>query len=166
VTRPAVEAQPSIGRAESRLAPGWASDSWIKWLTRIELLDHDFDGFWMKSAYRHPAERVAPGTAVDPKDMIPVTDLNVKSVIASPGEWAAPGAIAVQGVAWSNASPVIKVEISADGGKTWSHADLPGKPTKYGFRKFAYHRRRPEPDSQRPGTGCGCPRKADRRNDK
>ena len=120
------------------IVPGWASDSWIKWLTRIELLDHDFDGFWMKSAYRHPAQRVAPGTAVDPKDMIPVTDLNVKSVIASPGEWAPPGAIAVQGVAWSNASPVAKVEISADGGKTWSHADLPGKPTKYGFRKFAY----------------------------
>jgi Mo-co oxidoreductase dimerisation domain len=67
-----------------------------------------------------------------------ITDLNVKSVIASPGDWAAPGPIAVQGVAWSNASPVVKVEISADAGKTWSHANLLGKPTKYGFRKFAY----------------------------
>ena len=46
------------------IAPGWAGDSWVKWLTRIELLDHDFDGFWMKTAYRHPAQHVAPGTAV------------------------------------------------------------------------------------------------------
>jgi sulfite oxidase len=120
------------------IAPGWASDSWVKWLTSIELLDHDFDGFWMKTAYRHPAQHVAPGTAVDPKEMIPVTDLNVKSVIANPGQWAAPGVIKVQGVAWSNTSPVAKVEISADAGRTWSLANLTGKPTKYGFRKFAY----------------------------
>jgi DMSO/TMAO reductase YedYZ molybdopterin-dependent catalytic subunit len=120
------------------IAPGWASDSWVKWLTRIELLDHDFDGFWMKTAYRHPPQHVAPGTAVDPKDMIPVTNLNVKSVIAHPVEWAAPGVVIVQGVAWSNASPVAKVEISADAGKTWSNADFTGKPTRYGFRKFAF----------------------------
>jgi cytochrome c553 len=109
-----------------------------QWLSRIELLNHDFDGFWMKTAYRHPAQHVAPGTSIDPKDMIPVTNLNVKSVIAHPGEWAAPGVITVQGMAWSNTSPVVKVEISADAGKTWSPANFTGKPTKYGFRKFAW----------------------------
>ena len=120
------------------IAPGWASDSWVKWLTRMELLDHDFDGFWMKTAYRHPAQHVAPGTAIDPKDMIPVTNLNVKSIIAHPGEWAVPGVVTVQGVAWSNTSPVAKVEISADAGKTWSAANFTGKATKYGFRKFGW----------------------------
>ncbi len=120
------------------IAPGWAGDSWVKWLTRIELLDHDFDGFWMKTAYRHPPRHVAPGAAIDPKDMIPVTDLNVKSVIAHPAEWAAPGAIAVQGVAWSNASPVTKVEVSADGGKTWAPAKMAGRPSRYGFRKWSF----------------------------
>src|SRR5579862_7154414 len=84
------------------IAPGWASDSWVKWLQHIEVLDHEFDGFWMKTAYRHPSHPVAPGTTVDAKEMIPVTELNVKSVIASPGEWAKPGLVAVQGVAWSN----------------------------------------------------------------
>src|ERR1700712_719302 len=45
------------------IAPGWASDSWVKWLTRIDAMDHEFDGFWMKTAYRHPPGHVAPGTA-------------------------------------------------------------------------------------------------------
>ncbi len=120
------------------IAPGWAGDSWVKWLRRIELIDHDFDGFWMKTAYRHPVKHVAPGAAVDPKDLIPVTDLNVKSAIARPGGWAAPGLVTVQGVAWSNASPVVKVEISADGGKNWLPAKLLGTPTKYGFRRWSF----------------------------
>jgi len=120
------------------IAPGWASDSWVKWLQKIDVLDHEFDGFWMKTAYRHPAQHVAPGTAVDPKDMVPVTDLNIKSLIASPEEWAAPGVVAVKGVAWSNSSPVTRVDVSTDGGKTWQAAKLGGKPTKYGFRAFNY----------------------------
>ena len=120
------------------VASGWAGDSWVKWLQHIEALDHDFDGFWMKTAYRHPSHPVAPGTAVDAKDLIPVTDLNVKSVIAMPGEWVKPGLVAVQGVAWSNGSPVAKVEISDDAGKSWKTAKLLGNGTKYGFRKWTY----------------------------
>ncbi len=120
------------------IAPGWAGDSWVKWLQHIEVLDHDFDGFWMKTAYRHPSHSVAPGTAVDAKDMIPVTDLNVKSVIATPGSWVKPGAVPVVGVAWSNGAAISKVEISDDAGKSWRLAKLTGKETKYGFRKFSF----------------------------
>jgi DMSO/TMAO reductase YedYZ molybdopterin-dependent catalytic subunit len=120
------------------IAPGWAGDSWVKWLQHIEVLDHEFDGFWMKTAYRHPPHPVAPGTAVDPKDMVPVTDLNVKSVIAAPTAWAKPGQVKIQGAAWSNSSPVSKVDVSTDGGKTWSAAKLLGQRTKYGWRLFQH----------------------------
>jgi DMSO/TMAO reductase YedYZ molybdopterin-dependent catalytic subunit len=120
------------------IAPGWASDSWVKWLQHIEVLDHEFEGFWMKSAYRHPTRPVPPGTAVDPSEMVPVTDLNVKSVIAIPGGWAKPGPVRVQGTAWSNASPVSKVEISTDGGQSWKPAKLTGQNTKYGWRIWRY----------------------------
>jgi len=116
------------------IAPGWAGDSWVKWLQHIEVLDHEFDGFWMKSAYRHPPQHVEPGTAVDVSAMVPVTDLNVKSVIAAPTEWAKPGTVRIQGTAWSNSSPVSKVDVSTDGGQTWKPAKLGGKPTQYGWR--------------------------------
>lgn len=120
------------------IAPGWAGDSWVKWLTKIELLDHEHDGFWMKTAYRHPAKHIEPGAAVTPADLVPVTDLNVKSIIATPNEWAKPGNLTIQGVAWSNSSPVTKVEVSTDSGKTWTAAKLSSTPTKYGFRRFTH----------------------------
>lgn len=116
------------------IAPGWASDSWVKWLQHIEVLDREFEGFWMKSAYRHPPRPVPPGTAVNAADMVPVTELNVKSVIATPAVWTKPGTVRVQGTAWSNSSPVAKVEVSTDGGETWQRAKLGGPPTQYGWR--------------------------------
>jgi hypothetical protein len=120
------------------IAPGWAGDSWVKWLRNVEVLDHDFEGFWMKTAYRHPTHPVPAGSAVDAKDLVPVEDLNVKSVIARPSGWARPGLVTVAGVAWSNAAAVTKVEVSTDEGKTWAAAKLPGRATKYGFRRWSY----------------------------
>jgi sulfite oxidase len=116
------------------IAPGWAGDSWVKWLQHITVLDKEFDGFWMKTAYRHPPKPVAPGTAVDPAQMVPVTDLNVKSVIAAPVNWAKPGPVKVRGAAWSNSSPVTKVEVSVDFGKTWQNAHLGSEHTQYSWR--------------------------------
>jgi sulfite oxidase len=120
------------------IAPGWAGDSWVKWLQHIEVLDHEFDGFWMKSAYRHPTHPIPPGTAVDLSEQVPVTDLNVKSVIATPGGWAKPGPVRVQGTAWSNSSPVSKVEVSTDGGQSWKMAKLTSPRTNYGWRLWKY----------------------------
>ncbi len=118
------------------IAPGWAGDSWVKWLQHIEVLDHEFDGFWMKTAYRHPSHPVAPGAVVDPSEMIPVTDLNVKSVIATPdiGGWTKPGRVRISGTAWSNGSPVTRVDVSIDGGTTWKPAKLGKEQSRYAWR--------------------------------
>jgi DMSO/TMAO reductase YedYZ molybdopterin-dependent catalytic subunit len=119
------------------IVPGWAGDSWVKWLQHIEVLDREFDGFWMKSAYRHPPGHVEPGTAVDPAQMVPVTDLSVKSVIATPGSWAKPGTIRISGTAWSNGSPVAGVEVSVDDGRTWRTARLGKDQSRYAWRLWA-----------------------------
>ncbi len=117
------------------IVPGWAGDSWVKWLGHIEVLDREFEGFWMKTAYRHPTHPVEPGTAVDPKEMVPVTDLNVKSVIATPGAgWIKPGRVRISGTAWSNTSPVTRVDVSVDGGSTWKPAKLGKDKGQYAWR--------------------------------
>lgn len=122
---------------------GWASDSWVKWLTNITVLDKEFDGFWMKNAYRKPDHPVAPMTALTPEQMKPVTSLQVKSVIASPLDNAvvkvgAP--ITISGVAWSGDSgPVTSVEVSTDTGRTWKPASLiSSQKTQFGWRQWSF----------------------------
>lgn len=122
------------------IVPGWAGDSWVKWVKHIEVLDHEYDGFWMKVAYRHPTHPVAPGTAVPPQEMVPVTDLAVKSVIASPvAGWAgAPGKeLKISGAAWANGVPIEGVDVSVDGGKTWRKARLGHDQARYAWRLWS-----------------------------
>jgi DMSO/TMAO reductase YedYZ molybdopterin-dependent catalytic subunit len=126
------------------VAPGWASDSWVKWVTSIRVLDKESDGFWMKSAYRQPAKPVAPGTPVPPDQMQPVTSLRVKSVIASPidGSQALIGSlITIRGVAWSgDAGPVTSVDVSVDGGRNWRPAELrDDQRTQFGWRQWEFN---------------------------
>ena len=124
------------------IAPGWASDSWVKWVTSITVLDKEFDGFWMKNAYRRPDHPVAPGTALTPEEMVPVTSLKVKSVIASPldGTVAPPGKpVTVRGVAWSgDAGPIAAVDISVDSGRTWRAAELGREKSQFGWRQWQF----------------------------
>jgi hypothetical protein len=123
------------------IVPGWAGDSWVKWLTSIKLLDKEFDGFWMKTAYRHPGHPVAPGTAVDPAKMRSVESINLKSVIAGPLDKTqiAPGKpVRIHGVAWSNETPVASVEVSLDRGRTWQKAKLNTERAQYGWRLFEH----------------------------
>jgi len=85
------------------VASGWAGDSWVKWGTNISVLDKEYDGFFMKTAYRRPVHTVAPGTAVDPAAMVPVTAIKPKSAIASPvaGQRLAAGPVMIRGAAWA-----------------------------------------------------------------
>jgi DMSO/TMAO reductase YedYZ molybdopterin-dependent catalytic subunit len=131
------------------VAPGWASDSWVKWLTSIRVLDKEYDGFWMKGAYRRPPRPVPPGAAIPPDQMQPVTSLKIKSVIADPldGSQAAVGKpLAIRGVAWSgDTGPVAAVEVSVDGGRTWKAAVLhPSQRTQFGWRQWEFRWTPPE----------------------
>ena len=68
------------------VVPGWAANSWVKWLTGIRVLNEESRGFWMRNAYLHPGKSVTPGVVLPPDAMTPVTSLRVKSVIAFPGK--------------------------------------------------------------------------------
>jgi DMSO/TMAO reductase YedYZ molybdopterin-dependent catalytic subunit len=120
------------------VVPGWAGDSWVKWITGVTVTDQESKGFWMKNAYLHPGKPVAPGSAVAADAMSPVTSLRVKSVIASPSS----GAIlesgkpaVIHGAAWTgDGGRIAGVEVSIDQGRTWKSAQLTGPSSAYGWR--------------------------------
>jgi hypothetical protein len=124
------------------VVPGWAGDSWAKWLTNIRVLSEPANGFWMKNAYLRPPKPVAPGTVVPAADMIPVTSLRVKSVIAAPSSGANVDAgkpVAIQGAAWSgDGGAVSGVEVSTDRGRTWKPARLTSPLTQFGWRLWEF----------------------------
>src|SRR5262245_12506251 len=127
---------PQHGFPLRAVVPGWAGDSWTKWMTSVRVLDQEFGGFWMKNAYLYPKQKVGPGTVVPPDAMAPVTSLRVKSVISFPenGARLQPGKrIVARGAAWSgDAGPVAAVDVSVNGGKTWRAARLQGQATNFG----------------------------------
>ncbi len=120
--------------------PGWGGDCWVKWLSTIQVLDREFDGFFMKTAYRHPGKAVPPGTAVDPAQMKPVESLRVKSVIATPRDNVIlpQGQTRIAGAAWSGEVPLAKVEVSTDGGRAWNAARLTSSNGRWGWQTWDY----------------------------
>jgi sulfite oxidase len=122
------------------LVPGWIGAASCKWLTEIKVLDAEFVGNFMSPGYRLPNQPVKPGDAVKPEDTHPVTALNVKSVIAGPGDGATlkTGKVVVNGAAWAGEADIVKVEVSTDGGANWSRAKLGHDQARYTWRLWSY----------------------------
>jgi DMSO/TMAO reductase YedYZ molybdopterin-dependent catalytic subunit len=122
------------------LVPGWIGAASCKWLAEIKILDKEFDGNFMKPGYRYPNQPVAPGATVAPDDTHPLTALTVKSMIASPVEGArVRGRVReIHGVAWAGEADVVKVEVSTDGGATWSPSVLGTEHSRYAWRLWSY----------------------------
>jgi DMSO/TMAO reductase YedYZ molybdopterin-dependent catalytic subunit len=129
------------------IVPGWEGAYAVKWLTSIRVLDRESDSFWIKTAYRYPKRRIAPGAAVAPEDMAPVAGLFVKSLITTPldGTKLSIGPVAVKGFAWAGDANVTGVEISTDGGSTWAAARLGNDRAPYAWRQFEYEWRASDP---------------------
>jgi DMSO/TMAO reductase YedYZ molybdopterin-dependent catalytic subunit len=120
--------------------PGWEGAYSVKWLTNLQVIDKEHEGFFVKTAYRYPNRRVAPGEAVAPQDMIPLTGLVVKSFINSPldGATAAPSKVKVSGFAWAGESFISKVDVSMDNGSSWFPAKLGKERERYAWQSFEY----------------------------
>lgn len=122
------------------VVPGWEGAYAVKWLTHVQVIDKEHDGFFVKTAYRYPNRRVAPGEAVALQDMIPLTGLAVKSFINSPSDGAiiAPGKARLSGFAWAGESNIVKVDVSMDNGSSWFPAKLRKERERYAWRSFEY----------------------------
>jgi DMSO/TMAO reductase YedYZ molybdopterin-dependent catalytic subunit len=122
------------------VTPGWAGAASCKWLTEITVLDKPADGNFMIPGYRMPNTPVKPGEAVKPEDTHSVTGLTVKSLIAVPSDGAKlkPSKQEIKGVAWAGEADIATVEISTDGGSSWTPAELGKDHAKYAWRLWSY----------------------------
>ena len=122
------------------IVPGWEGAYWVKWLTTINVLDAQHDGFFVQTAYRYPRQPVAPGTVVPANEMEPLTGLTVKSLIVTPADGAAvpAGRLRVAGFAWTGEGEIARVDVSTDGGKSWRRTSLGRDHERYAWRAFEY----------------------------
>jgi sulfite dehydrogenase len=121
------------------VVPGWYGTYWMKHLNEVTVLDKDYDGFWMKGAYRIPETpdaMIEPGTA--PKSTVPINRFNVRSFITSVADGASvkAGQTTLKGIAFDGGSGIKAVDVSADDGKTWMPAKLGQDLGKYSFREW------------------------------
>ncbi len=114
--------------------PGWYGVASVKWLRRIEVLDHRFRGYYQSTKYtiRQRSGRGEESVVIGP--------MEVKSEILRPhsGEELGPGGNRVFGVAWAGEEAVATVEVSTDGGASWGLARLIGPQAPYCWSLWEY----------------------------
>jgi DMSO/TMAO reductase YedYZ molybdopterin-dependent catalytic subunit len=95
----------------------------VKWLQSIELVDHDFIGYWQSRGWNDTA-------IVHTESRIDVAGEGGSAKRGKP-TW-------VAGIAWAGDRRISRVEVSADGGQTWQDAMLKEPIGPYAWRLWAY----------------------------
>jgi sulfane dehydrogenase subunit SoxC len=105
------------------VVPGWYGMTSVKWLSRIIVLDREFEGYQNAHAYR-----LRQGEELG----VPVSRIQPRALMLPPGipEFLSrarilpAGRSVLEGRAWSGEAEVAGVEVSTDDGETWGDADL------------------------------------------
>jgi DMSO/TMAO reductase YedYZ molybdopterin-dependent catalytic subunit len=132
--------EPQHGYPVRLVVPGWYGMAHVKWLTNIELVAQPFTGFQQAIAYRLRQGPSEPGD--------PVNRIAPRALLVPPGfpdfmsriRVVRPGVVPLEGRTWSGRSPVARVEITVDGGRTWDDATLePDTGHRWAWRRFTHN---------------------------
>lgn len=105
------------------VVPGYIGARSVKWLERIEIRSRPWEGYFQHVAYRllPPDGKPGPGAGM------PLGLVALNSDVLSPanGETVAAGPVGVRGYAFAGGERhVTRVDVSVDGGASWSQAEL------------------------------------------
>jgi DMSO/TMAO reductase YedYZ molybdopterin-dependent catalytic subunit len=129
---------PQHGYPLRLLMPGWYGMTSVKWLDRIEAVSEPFQGYQMARAYRYTETADDPGEAV--------TLIRARALMIPPGipdfmtrnRLIEAGPVTLTGKAWAGRVGVSAVEVSVDGGASWSKAQLPELGLPYAWRTWTF----------------------------
>lgn len=121
------------------IVAGWYATYWVKMLSKITVLEHVDDNFWMKTAYRIPATpnaSVAPGSTGFPT--VPINKLDVRSFATNltDGQHIVARPTTLRGIAFDGGSGIRNVDVSVNNGTMWRRATLEQDYGKYSFRRW------------------------------
>ncbi len=91
------------------IVPGLFGEKNVKWITRIELVDHDAKGFYEQQGW-------GPNFVIPTHSRIDAPDFSKPVARGS--------AVAMKGVAFAGDRGISRVEVSTDGGRTWQDAQI------------------------------------------
>ena len=123
------------------IVPGWFGIAWVKWLNRIEVLDRRYMSKYMAREYVTLRGEEREGKTIWRETSVGPIDL--KSIIARAVRLK-DGAVRLTGAAWTDGTPLARVEVQIDGG-AWKSVRLeksPGTPHAWTF--WTYDWRSPE----------------------
>jgi len=120
------------------LVPGWYGMTSVKWLRSIAVVDEPFRGMQQDVSYHIRDSEDDHGR--------PVTRMLPRSLMIPPGipdypdrtRFVEAGPYLLEGRAWSGWAPIVAVEVSADGGQTWSEASLGPPLSEFAWRGWTY----------------------------
>jgi DMSO/TMAO reductase YedYZ molybdopterin-dependent catalytic subunit len=106
------------------VVPGWYGMTNVKWLASITVSEEPFAGYQVATGYRFRQS--------EDEDGRPVTRMRPRSLMVPPGipdfltreRVVERAPVRLEGRAWSGRAPVVRVEVSQDGGETWADAEL------------------------------------------
>jgi DMSO/TMAO reductase YedYZ molybdopterin-dependent catalytic subunit len=129
---------PDHGYPMRLVLPGWVGIGSIKWLGSLEVSLTELTSPWNTKWYRM--------TGGDyPVDSPPLSVNPVRSAweLAWGAELSAGHDLQLSGRAWSGAAPVRRVDVSVDGGATWSRAHITHPAEQRGWTQWSYSWKRP-----------------------
>jgi DMSO/TMAO reductase YedYZ molybdopterin-dependent catalytic subunit len=127
------------------IVPGWYAMASVKWLQRIIVTDQPFTGYYQTIDYAYWKRRG------DIAELTPLAEMQVKAEIAKPSQGEsipANSSVRVYGAAWASDGEIAKVQLSTDGGSTWSEATLLGESKPNAWRLWEFNWQTPAPGKQ------------------
>ena len=116
------------------IVPGWSGNWWVKWVEALEVMSTTPRPFYQTEYF------VYGKSARDPNKP-PLTAMGVRNIITEPLDEDSPlprGSHMIRGRAWSGMGAIDRVEVSLDGGKTWSDAHLEEPRERWLWRRWSY----------------------------